>query len=66
MIIAYVKGEAPRHLTTKILPHLKNILWREAIRKTLLINNTLSDVKFEERTQDLIQRNKKRIESCPA
>lgn len=70
IIIAFVKSEAPRHLRTKtfqehIITFEKHLMERGYPQN--FINNTLSEVKLQERTQDLIQRNKKkRNESCPA
>ena len=65
---AKLKHSSEQTLQTKHLmktsPHLKNILWREAIRKTFR-NNTLTELKFRERSQALLQRNKPRNESYP-
>ena len=63
IIIALVKGEAPRHLRTKtfrenIIAFEKHLMERGYPQN--FINNTLSEVKFQEGTQDLIQRNKKK------
>ena len=69
----FVKGEALRLLRTNssMKTFEKNII---KFKKHLMergypqnfINNTLSEVRFEQRTQALLQRNKTKDESCPS
>ena len=68
IIIAFVEGEAPRHLRTKtfqenIITFEKHLMEKGYPQN--FINNTLSEVKFQERTQDLIQGNKKKKRILP-
>ena len=56
-------AESARQRVLRIKTFKKHLLERGYPQN--LINNTLSEVKFQQRTQALLQRNKTKNESCP-